>query len=508
MRGVQSQVLPQLDPLNDSDAALGDEVAKAFARFPYPESFFIWRAGTTGVISVFNRADRLPAWYHGDVETTAFPATILKNPPELAGLVRALASKASLRTRFVVFETTIDGEPYQVVARPVYAPPSRSTLHSIVGFTVNINWIRARYFTDLLTDLSRVIGRRSVALEVLDETGALIAASRPTANANTDSDGPVRERTFPLLFFDPALRATVPADSLPVRNWTARTQVIRDESMLAATSGGRRIFILISIAAGGAVVALVLTLRAARSAAVLATMKSEFVSAVTHELKTPLSGIRLVSETLAKGRFRSPEKVAEYATLLLNDVSRLTRTVDNLLTISRVQDIERFYTFEPVDPGMLLEDALTRFDPYLKEQGFEVNLDIPASLPPVLADRIAIIQVLENILDNAIRYSNGARHLAISASTFDNHVSLKVTDRGKGILPEELPHVFEKFYRGRDAASGGSGLGLAIAQRIMKDHHGEVRLQSAPGAGTIVEIVLPLAAVHQIYEEANSSRRG
>ena len=497
MRGVQSQVLPQLDPLNDSDAALGDEVAKAFARFPYPESFFVWRAGTTGVLSVFNRAGRLPAWYHGDVENSAFPATVLKNPPELASLVPSLASTASLRTRFVVFETMFEGEPYQVIARPVYTPPSRTTLHSIVGFTVNVNWVRKHYFTDLVADLSRVIGRRSVALEVLDETGALIAASRPAANADSDSNGPVSDTKFPLLFFDPALRATVPPDSLPVRNWTARTQVIRDESMLAAISGGRRIFIVISIAAGAALVAFVLTFRAARSAAVLATMKSEFVSAVTHELKTPLSGIRLVSETLAKGRFRSPDKVAEYATLLLNDVSRLTRTVDNLLTMSRVQDIERFYTFESVDPGTVLEDALTRFDPYLKEQGFEVNLDIPASLPPVLADRIAIVQVLENILDNAIRYSNGTRHLSISASASDTHVSLKVADKGKGILPEELPHVFEKFYRGRDAASGGSGLGLAIAQRIMKDHHGEVRLESALGAGTIVEILVPLTTVHQ-----------
>jgi signal transduction histidine kinase len=373
-----------------------------------------------------------------------------------------------------------------------------------VGFTVNINWVRAHYFTDLVADLSRVIGRRSVALEVLDETGKLVAANRPGANTDLDSNGPVRERAFPLLFFDPALRATVP-EPLPVRNWTARTQVIRDESMLAATSGGFRIFIVISIAAAASMVALVLTLRAARSAAVLATMKSEFVSAVTHELKTPLSGIRLVSETLAKGRFRSPDKVAEYATLLLNDVSRLTRTVDNLLTMSRVQDIERFYTFESVDPGTLLEDALTRFDPYLKEQGFEVNLDIPASLPLVSADRIAIVQVLENILDNAIRYSNGTRYLSISASASGTQVSLRIADRGKGILPEELPHVFEKFYRGHDAVSGGSGLGLAIAQRIIKDHHGEVKLESASDSGTIVEILLP-ASVHQAYEETNSSR--
>jgi signal transduction histidine kinase len=249
---------------------------------------------------------------------------------------------------------------------------------------------------------------------------------------------------------------------------------------------------LISIAAAAAVIALLLTARAARSAAVLATMKSDFVSAVTHELKTPLSSIRLVSETLARGRFRSPEKVAEYASLLLNEVSRLTRTVDNLLTVSRVQDIERFYTFESLDPGTLLEDALNSFQSSLNEQGFEVNVDIPAPLPSVYADRTAILQVLENVLDNAIRYSNGTRRLAISASASDVHVTLKIADNGRGISEDDAPHVFEKFYRGHDVSSGGSGLGLSIAQRIMKDHHGDVRLESAPGLGTVVEIVLPL----------------
>jgi signal transduction histidine kinase len=177
---------------------------------------------------------------------------------------------------------------------------------------------------------------------------------------------------------------------------------------------------------------------------------------------------------------------------LLNEVSRLTRTVDNLLAVSRVQDIEHFYTFESLDPGTLLEDALNSFQSHLKEQGFDVNVDIPAPLPSVYADRSAILQVLENVLDNAIRYSNGTRQLTISASTSDTKVSLKIADKGLGIAPDDVPHVFEKFYRGHDVSSGGSGLGLAIAQRIMKDHHGDVRLESTPGAGTVVEIVLPL----------------
>jgi len=496
MRGVQTQVLPQLDPLNnDSDAALGEEVAKAFARFPYPESFFSWRdeAKGGGILSVFNRADRPPSWYAGDAAITEFPATVLKNPPEFQDLLRLLSSQASLRTRFILFETTIKGEPYQVVARPIYMPLSRTKLHSIVGFTVNINWVKKHYFNDLTAEFVRVIEGRHSLVEIFDEKGELVAETRPAGNIGTGSDGLVRERKFPLLFFDPVLQAASPPDALVVRNWTARAQIIGDESMLAATSGARRTFLLISIAGAAAIVALLLTVRAARSAAVLATMKSEFVSAVTHELKTPLSSIRLVSETLAKGRFTAPEKVPEYATLLLNDVSRLTRTVDNLLTVSRVQDIARFYTFESVDPGTLLEDALHNFHGYLKEQGFEVHVDIPAPLPAVMADRIAIGQVLENILDNAIRYSNGRRHLTISASAAKTQVSLRIADRGQGIPADELPHVFEKFYRGHGVSSGGSGLGLAIAQRIMKDHHGEIKLESVQGAGTLAEVVLPLA---------------
>jgi len=497
MRAVQNQVLAQLNPsTNDAETyELSDEVAKAFARFPYPDSFFSWTGSVDGkgALYVFNRADRPPLWHTGGgVQSTEFPTTLLKDPAELAHMTRLLRKQAALRGRFILFETNIGEEAYQVVARPVYAAGSRTDLRGIVGFTVNLSWVRAHYFSELAAQMTRVLtGRGSMVLEVFDEKGAIVTSNRDALGVPTDHQS-LRERKFPLAFFDPVLRATAPSEALPVRYWTARAQAAPDESILAAASGARRTFLLISFAAAAAVIALLFTGRAARSAANLATMKSEFVSAVTHELKTPLSSIRLVSETLARGRFRSPEKVGEYASLLLNEVSRLTRTVDNLLTVSRVQDIEHFYTFESVDPGTLLEDALHSFQSHLKEEGFEVNVDIPAPLPSVYADRSAILQVLENILDNAIRYSNGTRQLSISASASDTQVSLKIADKGRGISPEDAPHVFEKFYRGHDVASGGSGLGLSIAQRVLKDHHGEIRLQSTPGEGTVAEIVLPL----------------
>ena len=495
MRAVQTQVLPQLNPsTNDAERfELSDEIAKAFARFPYPDSFFSWTGSDEkGSLYVFNRADRPPSWHSGKLQTTEFPTTVLKNPEELAPMMRLVRNPSALRARFVVFETNIGGEPYQVIARPVYIPASRTVLKGIVGFTVNLNWVRAHYFSELDAQLTRVVvGRGSMVLEVLDEKGSPVTSNRAALNVPNDRESE-HERKFPLMFFDPVLRATAPEEALPTRYWTARTQAAPDESVLAAARGARRTFMLISIAAAAAIVALLLTARAARSAAIVATMKSDFVSAVTHELKTPLSSIRLVSETLARGRFRSPEKVSEYASLLLNEASRLTRTVDNLLAVSRVQDIEHFYTFESLDPGTLLEDALNGFQSHLKEQGFEISVDIPAPLPSVYADRTAMLQVLENILDNAVRYSNGTRQLTISAAASDTQVSLKIADKGRGISPEDVPHIFERFYRGHDAPSGGSGLGLSIAQRIMKDHRGEIRLQSTPGIGTVAELVLPL----------------
>jgi two-component system phosphate regulon sensor histidine kinase PhoR len=497
MRGVQSQILPQLDPIDDESvlSELDDEIAKAFARFPYPDSFFSWTPGShdSGRMYVFNRADRPPAWSNTEIQTRRFPTSVLKDPPVFAKIVPALRNQALLHTAVIVFETDIGGQTYQVVGRPSYAPASRTTLTGVVGFTVNLNWVRAHYFTEFTDVLNQVINGigNSVALEIIDDSGTRIGGA--AAGFTADPKAGVRERKFPVFFFDPVLRATAPAETLPLRYWTVRAEVLPDdETMTAATDGARRAFILISFATAGAVIALLFTARAARSAAALASMKSEFVSAVTHELKTPLSSIRLVSETLARGRFRDREKIGEYAGVLFNEVTRLTRTVDNLLTISRVQDVEGFYTFEAVDPGTLLEDALSSFQSQLKELGFDVKVDIPAPLPAVSVDRAAIILVLENILDNSIRYSNGTRHLTISASASDTQVRLWVADKGPGIPPAESRHVFEKFYRGRNVSSGGTGLGLAIVQRIMRDHRGEVRLKNAVGGGTVAEIILPI----------------
>jgi signal transduction histidine kinase len=221
-------------------------------------------------------------------------------------------------------------------------------------------------------------------------------------------------------------------------------------------------------------------------------MKSEFVSAMTHELKTPLVTIRLVGDTLARGRYASTETIQEYARLLSTEAKRLSQSIDHLLTYARYTDeaspilSERVF----VDLADLVDDVVDRFGPRFEEHGMAVEVRVSRDLPRVCVDSQAIMQVLEIIVDNAIKYSDQHSPLSIAAGAEESVVRLTVADRGVGIHREDLPHVRDRFFRGRNAGTGGSGLGLAIAQRILKSHGGELRIRSTVGVGTEVDLLL------------------
>jgi signal transduction histidine kinase len=366
MRGVESEVLSQLESLaaNAAPYEVSDEVTLAFARFPYPESFFTWSVGETpqGAVSVFSRMDRRPSWDSTGASAAEFLITVVRDPPEFLHIIPMLQSKASRDSRVVFLETRIGNETYQIVARPVYGGPSRAVLQRFAGFTVNLGWVRSHYFSELISQLSRVLtAHASVALTVLDDKGAIVTSDLASRQPKQKPLLPFRDQRFPLLFFDPVLRTSMPGEEVPIRYWTARAEAIEDKSLLVAADGAHRTFLLISIAALAATIAMILGIHSARASAQVAAMKSEFVSTVTHELKTPLSSIRLASETLVRGRYRSQEVITQYAELLLKDVSRLTRMVDNLLSITRLHDVHGFYTFESVDLPGVVEEALSRF---------------------------------------------------------------------------------------------------------------------------------------------------
>lgn len=491
MKGAQVSVIAPINEENlalDSPYDFADRFGRGFARFPYPESFFTWRdTGPAGGVTYFyHRADRLPAWDPDVRPTSPYPVIIIRDPSQTTTLLDRVRAQAAYRRPFVVFESELGGTPCQVVAHLLYRGTGTGQLLGFVGFIVNMPWVRTHYFSELVDQIARIgADEETMALAIRDEAGRAVTTSGASVGAER-----VHERHFSLLFFDPSLLTLLP-NRPRFAQWTAQVRPGDDRTLSAAAIGARRTFSMMSVAAAVTIIALLLTVRAVRASARLASMKSDFVSTVTHELKTPLALFRLVAETLAMRRYTSVEAVHDYGRLLSSEVERFERLVDNLLTYSRIHDVDRRYTLEAIHPIELIEDALDPFQARLRELSFDVAIDVGHDLPLVRADRPTILQAFRNVIDNSIKYSDGNRALSIRAVVVDDLVRFEVADRGIGIEPGELSGVFAKFVRGSNAKASGSGLGLAITRRIVEDHGGVLELQSRLGEGTISTISLP-----------------
>ena len=238
-----------------------------------------------------------------------------------------------------------------------------------------------------------------------------------------------------------------------------------------------------------------LAIQAASRQMRLSQMKSDFVSNVSHELRTPLASIRVFGEYMRLGRFASEEKVREYGEYIETESRRLTQLINNILDFSKIESAEKKYKMVEADVVELVHDTVCAFAMPLRENGYQVSFTAPAKmLSPLVIDADAMGQVLMNLLDNAVKYSNGNKSVAVSVSDDAQFVRIAVRDCGIGIPASEQKKIFEKFYR---VGSGlvhdvkGSGLGLAIVNHVVKAHGGRVEVVSAPGQGSTFTIVLP-----------------
>jgi signal transduction histidine kinase len=488
MRGAHSRVLANrdwgelsLESLTDTS----DQVATAFARYPYPESFFSWQHNNPHGIVFFNRSNRFPAWMPRPVGAHPYPVVLVTDPPGAQGLTDKATAFSTGRFRYAAFDMDLGGQPYQVVARLVYTDSLQERLHSVIGFTVNLKWVRQSYFSDILSQVAPIATRgNGLDISVLDDRGTRVWGH--------ESGRASLEREFPLLFLDPSVSMVALGSDPAVRTWTIRTSQSTDSALLGAAQGADEMLLAAGAAALTLALGLILAIRAVRAGVALTAMRSDFVSSVTHELKTPLANIRAMSETLVR-RPIGGETVRDYAELLMQEARRLTRLVDNLLAYARVTDVTEMYSFEPVAPTELIDDVLQNFRHPLVERGFEVDVDASADVPLVRADRTAIMLALDNLVDNSIRYSPDRRFIRLSARRDGQNVVIEIQDRGVGISAEELSIVRRKFARGKMARADGSGLGLAIVSRIVADHKGTLVLESEPGTGTTARVYLPMA---------------
>jgi signal transduction histidine kinase len=488
MRGAHTSVLLSVgrDGLSSSPADLMHPIAGAFTRYPYAEAFFSWNAPDADVV-FYSRAERRPSWLSGTVATTLYPVITGSDRRVGRQLLDRLEVDAHQGRRFSAFSLKIGADDYQVASTITYDDARRERTVSALGYIVNLPWAREHYFGELTSQVAAIeSGDRSVRFAIVDDNRHSVTGT-PIASL---SDAPSAVRTFPVAFFDPAAVAVDPPPDLGLVWWTAEATTKDEPTLAAAERGARRTLAIAAVMTLTLAIGLIVSLRAARASADLAGMRADFVSAVTHELKTPLANIRAINETLASGR-TTPEMIREYARMGTGEATRLTRLVDNLLAYSRVTDVADVYSFEPVPIAAVVQRSLFEFGPNLQRDHFQVEVDLPDELPLVKADPNALGLLFNNLIDNAVRYSREVKSLTIGARAHAGWVTVDVADRGMGIPPDELQRVTRKFFRGRGTVAGGSGLGLAIVDRIVADHGGSMTIESSEGQGTTVSVTIP-----------------
>jgi signal transduction histidine kinase len=240
---------------------------------------------------------------------------------------------------------------------------------------------------------------------------------------------------------------------------------------------------------------IVMTLRAATHEAETVRLRSDFVSNVSHELKTPLSLIRLFGETMESDQWTDDGKRREFSRIIARESRRLTYLIDNVLDFSKIDSGRREYVFERGDLVKVISDTLDAYRFYLRDQGFEFDISLPPGPIFLTMDKDAMAQALLNLLNNAEKYSGEQKYIGVKMALHGEQVLITVEDRGPGIPPSDVKHIFEKFYRGghepaREAQ--GCGLGLTIVKSTVESHGGHISVESELGRGSRFIITLPM----------------
>ncbi|TFG91273.1 MAG: HAMP domain-containing histidine kinase [Candidatus Atribacteria bacterium] len=224
-------------------------------------------------------------------------------------------------------------------------------------------------------------------------------------------------------------------------------------------------------------------------------LKSEFISNVSHELKSPLTSIRMMTEMLHHNRVESEERKSAYYSAMLEESEHLSHLIDNILDFSRIEDDRKKYDFVDVNLDELLKKFLNSTRESLPEPGFDIRYNSHEQVPLIKADQNAILQVFYNLVDNAIKFSGTSTHIDINLFSRDDELLICVKDYGIGISPKDQEKIFDRFYRGEEPhrlGIRGSGIGLTIVKKNIEAHNGYMTIESKPGEGSLFCVHLPI----------------
>jgi signal transduction histidine kinase len=326
----------------------------------------------------------------------------------------------------------------------------------------------------------------AVFASLLDEVDVTIADSTGTRLFASSNDGaaPDARLAASRLLHDAGL------------TWSIAVQLRRPDVLLSGFQRRQWLYVaMLGVMMASLVVGTALTLRTVARELAVAQLKSQFVSAVSHEFRTPLTGIRHYGEMLLHDRVASEDRKRHYYAQVVAAAERLSRLVEDVLDFARMEEGRQQYQFETMDTTAWLRQTVEEFQATLG-QANRLEAIIPDALGSIRGDRSALARAIHNLLDNAVKYSPGCDTVWLDAREDESGVIVSVRDKGVGIPDSDRPHIFERFFRGHalTGSARGTGLGLSLVQHIVSAHDGTIDLASEPGHGTTVTIRLPLTS--------------
>jgi signal transduction histidine kinase len=288
-------------------------------------------------------------------------------------------------------------------------------------------------------------------------------------------------------------------EALP--HWEAALYLQRPEQLQESARVVRQTLVFL-IAAALAIIVLGGWLVAAdvRRQLALAQQKTDFVSNVSHELKTPLTSIRMFAELMQNGRGESTAKHPQYLRIIMVEAERLTRLINNVLDFARLERKQKQFDKKPLDLHAVIARTWEGHELHLRESGFTTRWQAAPGPYPVIGDEDALAQILVNLLSNAEKYAGERREVELHTYLDAGHACVSVLDRGIGVPPGDERKIFESFYRAHDSLSSGiqgSGLGLTLAQQLAREHGGEIVYRPREGGGSDFALRIPLAKPNQ-----------
>ena len=223
-------------------------------------------------------------------------------------------------------------------------------------------------------------------------------------------------------------------------------------------------------------------------------LKSDFVSSVSHEFKSPLTSIKALAERLRDGKVKDSNRMKQYFSVITQDVDRLTQLVRNILDFSKIEEGKKEYEFVETDMAQLVTQQIESFKRSEYAKGYEIQTRISEDIPHLDVDKEAFSQALNNLLDNAAKFSSDRKEIKVYLKKDDTNVFIEVRDWGIGIPPHELDKIFDKFYQGRNTnlqSVKGTGLGLTLVKHMVEAHGGRIAVESRVGEGSTFSIILP-----------------